>query len=91
VRFLPALILLLGASSAIGAACSKADVITQPAPPDVALCQHLAAIGCSSGADSSCGVALARARFLGPVPDACLLAASTRAAVVACGPLVGCP
>jgi hypothetical protein len=83
-RFFHSASLLVTAALALGASCRHAPAAAAT-PDDTALCQHLAAVGCSTGADPSCPVALARLRILEPVPSACLLDAVTPAAVVACG------
>jgi hypothetical protein len=88
-HLLPPLLVLLLAALSVGASCSRRPIAAGPADGDV--CGHLAALGCATGVSPSCGVALARARTLGTVPDACLLAAHDRAGVRACGPLVECP
>ena len=80
---------LLFALASVGASCSHPPIAAGPADGDV--CGHLAALGCATGIDPACPAALARARTLGTVPDACLLAARDRAGVRACGPLVECP
>ena len=70
-------------------ACSPRPITAGAVDGDV--CGHLAALGCTTGTDPACPIALARARTLGTVPDACLVAAHDRAGVRACGPLVECP
>ena len=73
----------------VGASCHEPTRVTASSLPDVAICEHLAKLGCASGLDSSCSIAFARMRQLATVNDACLLAALTKASVTACG--VGCP
>lgn len=85
LRILPVLLLLAGATAALGASCHRDPPVPVAASSDSALCQHLAALGCRTGLDSSCPVALARMRLLGPVPDACLMAATTPAGIHSCG------
>lgn len=92
MKFLPALFLLVGAIFATGASCHRDAPGTPPGAAglgDVAVCEHLAQVGCQAGRDSSCAIALARLRSLGPVNDACLIEAGSRTQVSQCG--VECP
>lgn len=70
-----------------------------PPPADAAsldvfdlACANLRALGCSSGAKDSCADTMRRAQgVLGDFSPACVAKASSKAAVRACTPSMGCP
>ena len=89
MKLLPLIFVALGACSAIGASCADQpppQLVATPSASDTTDCAHLAAVGCVL---HDCTTVLANARFLGPFPEPCILAAKTPAEAAACG--VSCP
>jgi len=89
VKLLPLLAVILGAGSAIGASCANQPaptLVATPGPADTADCAHLVAVGCVL---PNCTQVMANARFLGTVPEACILSLTSPAGAASCG--VSCP
>lgn len=68
----------------VAASCHR-DPPAAATSADDALCAHLASLGCKTGVDHSCPIALARLRTLGPIPDTCAAMAGSAEGVRACG------